>query len=269
MTEKSIDFTQKALDLFNEQNKVRKDPKSYVAKLQKWLPKFREKTLYLLSENPMKTFEGKEAVEEAIAFLKKQNPLPELIWSKELSMAARDHVEDIGGKGLTTHEGSNDETVSNRIERYCEWDSACAETIDFGFTDLENVIMNIIVDDGVNERFQRMNMFSPTFKYVGIAMGKHRDLNVSCVFVYTKGVRDLGKPSNDGINYIQDYIQKTFYRKNPKNAFQEEDLDAPDDTVSVKIIKTKKVIGGKTKRITQKIYTLVDKTQHIIEIEEN
>jgi hypothetical protein len=89
------------------------------------------------------------------------------------------------------------------------------------------------------------------------------------VFVYAKGLREIGKPPKDGVDYIQNYIQKTLYKKNPVNAFQEEDPDAPDDTVSMKVIKTNKVVNGQKKKITKKIYLLKDKTQHIIEIEEN
>lgn len=269
LQQNKINFEEKVKELLIEHNKIRTDPKSYISKLQSWLPKFRDNTLYLLKENPLKTFEGKYAIEEAIRFLSKQNPLPELIYSDELAKAAQDHVNDIGEKGLTSHEGSNDENVSDRIEKYTEWDGSCAENIDFGFSEPENIIMNLLIDDGVEERYQRSNLFSSVFKYVGIAMGPHRDFNLCSVFVYAKGLRQLGQPPKDGINYIQDYIQKTFYRKKPVNAFQEEDPDAPDDTISVKLVKTNKMINGQNKKITKKIYLLSDKTQHIIEIEEN
>ena len=159
-----INYEEKAQLLFQEQNKIRTDPKSYISKLQSWLPKFRDNTLYLLKENPLKTFEGKHAIEEAIRFLSKQNPLPPLVYSEALSKAASDHIKDIGEKGLTSHEGSNGETVSDRIEKYTEWDGSCAENIDFGFTEPENIIMNLLIDDGVDERYQRSNLFSSVFK---------------------------------------------------------------------------------------------------------
>ena len=40
----------------------------------------------------------------------------------------------------------------------------------------------------------------------------------------------------------------------PKNAFQIDDPDAPDNTQSVKIVKLKKVIQGQERNITRKIY---------------
>ena len=49
---------------------------------------------------------------------------------------------------------------------------------------------------------------------------------------------------------------------------QEDDPDAPDETVAVQISKYHKTISGQEKRITKKIYTLKDKSFHIMEIEE-
>ena len=68
---------------------------------------------------------------------------------------------------------------------------------------------------------------------------------------------------------MQEYIQKTFYKRHINNRFQEDDPDAPNETIAVKITKCHKNILGKEKRITKKIYTLRDKSLQIMEIEEN
>ena len=58
-------------------------------------------------------------------------------------------------------------------------------------------------------------------------------------------------------------------KKTVKNRLQEDDPDAPAEAQSVKIIKCKKNVLGHEKQITKKIYLLKDRTQHIVEIEEN
>ena len=68
---------------------------------------------------------------------------------------------------------------------------------------------------------------------------------------------------------MQDYIQKTFFKRYVVNKFQEEDPDAPDDTIDIKVIKCNKIVAGKDKKITKKICTLIDKSLRIMEIEEN
>ena len=264
-----INFTDLQSELFLYHNKLRKDPSSFIPYLEEWLNKYKENILQLPKENPLRTFEGSKGVENAIKFLKEQKAIPEIKYNEALSKAAIDHANDIGRYGLTGHEGSRDSTLIDRIEKYIEWDGACAENLDFGLKNAINIILNLIIDDGCEEKIQRNNLFNPNYKYVGIGCAKHRDYGYCSVFVYAKDLRNIGDPPNVGINYIQDYIKKTMGRKNAKNMFQEDDPDAPDDTENVKIIKCHKNILGHDKKITRKIYMLKDRTQHIVEIEEN
>ena len=264
-----VEYDKLAKDLFISHNKIREDPKSFILKLKKWSKKFREKTLFLLNENPLETIEGINAVEEAIRFLSVQKSVPKLNYSEELSKAAKDHANDIGEHNLHGHDGSDGSMLSDRIERYTEWDDSCAESIDLGYKNADNIILNLLIDDGSEGRNQRINLFSTNYKHIGIGCAFHKSYNHCSVFVYAKSLREIGQAPNVGINFMQDYIQKTFYKRYVVNKFQEEDADAPDDTIDVKITKCYKTIGGKEKKITKKIYTLKDKSLHIMEIEEN
>ena len=264
-----VEYDKLAKDLFISHNKIREDPKSFILKLKKWSKKFREKTLFLLNENPLETIEGINAVEEAIRFLSVQKSVPKLNYSEQLSKAAKDHANDIGEHNLHGHDGSDGSMLSDRIERYTEWDDSCAESIDLGYKNADNIILNLLIDDGSEGRNQRINLFSTNYKHIGIGCAFHKSYNHCSVFVYAKSLREIGQAPNVGINFMQDYIQKTFYKRYVVNKFQEEDPDAPDDTIDVKITKCYKTIGGKEKKITKKIYTLKDKSLHIMEIEEN
>jgi hypothetical protein len=264
-----VEYDKLAQQLFNAHNKIREEPKSFIIKLKKWSKNFREKTLFLLNENPLETFEGVNAVEEAIRFLSVQKSVPKLNYSEELSKAAKDHAMDIGKNNLHGHEGSDGSILSDRIERYTEWDESCAESIDLGFKTADNIILNLLIDDGSSGRNQRINLFSTNYKFIGIGCACHKTYNHCSVFVYSKALRDLGQAPNVSINFMQDYIQKTFFKRYVVNKFQEEDPDAPDDTIDIKVIKCNKIVAGKDKKITKKIYTLQDKSLHIMEIEEN
>ena len=265
----TINYDKICTELFKLHNDLRKDPISFIPKLTDWLNKFRQNTLYLLNENPLNTYEGIDAVKEAIDFLKTQDPVEELTYRIELEKAAKDHALDIGTHGLIGHEGSKGSLLIDRIEKYVEWDYTCAENLDFGFKEPENILMNMIIDDGSIDRNQRMNLFSKDFKFIGIGGAKHKKYNHCFVFIYAKGIRDLGQAPNVAKNLMEDYIKKAFYKRLIVNKFQEDDPDAPDDTIEVKVVKCKKVIGGKEKKITKKIYTLKDQSLHIVEIEEN
>lgn len=269
----SIDYEEIAEEIFREQNEVRKNPQSYIEKLQNSLKYYKDNILYKDYENPIKTSEGAEAVKDAINFLKNQKPVQELIYSKDIGLSCKDLIDDIGPKGLVTHEGTEIKNIYNRLEQYCDWDGVIAENIDFGFKIPENIVMNMIIDDGDENRYQRLNLFYPEFKYVGIAVGPHKEFEFCTVIEYAYNIREIG---TDYLN-VDEFINK--YRKlydkgenknkdEIKNPFQEGDADAPDNTISLRVEKEEKEIEGQIVKITKKIFSLDDDTQHIVEFRE-
>ena len=71
--------------IFEAHNKIRKDPKAYITKLEEYLEYFKLNTLYLPNQFPVRTSEGQKAVKECIDFLKSQKSLEELKYSWALS----------------------------------------------------------------------------------------------------------------------------------------------------------------------------------------
>ena len=266
---KQINYDDLERELFYLHNELRENPQNYIQKLKECLKYFRNKIFHPPGEDPIQTYEGQEAIYDAIQFLKTQKPVSQLEYNEHIAHACKDHAIDIGEKGLTSHEGSDDKNISDRIEKYCEWDGAVAESIDFGFKMAENIIINLLIDDGVKDRYQRLNLFNKNFKYIGIGAAAHRDYGTCIVVGYTMNVRPLGSEPKNMSESIQEYIKNTMNKKKKiNNPFQEEEPDAPDNTISVKIIKNKKVVGGKLKKITKKVFFLDNGAQHIVEVED-
>ena len=268
-----MDYEEIAEEVFREQNEVRRNPQSYIEKLQNSLKYYKDNILYKENEIPIETAEGVEAVQDAINFLKNQNPVQELIYSRDIGLSCKDIVDDIGPKGIVSHEGTEIKNIYNRLEQYCDWDGAIAENIDFGFRLPENIIMNMIIDDGDENRYQRQNLFYPHFKYVGVSVGPHRDFGYCAVIEYAYNIRETGTDYLNVDDYIKNFRQ--LYKNNgnyneekPRNPFQETDDDAPDNTISLRVEKEEKEIEGQTYKITKKIFSLDDESQHIVEFRE-
>ena len=115
--------------------------------------------------------------------------------------------------------------------------------------------MDIIIDDGFKEKNQRKNLFNPNFSYGGIGCDSHITFKTCIVFNYAKELYKTGEQPPIK-NSIQDYNIKKDENNKPKNPFQIEDPDAPDDTKSVKIMRLKKIIQGKEVNVKRKIYFL-------------
>ncbi len=270
----AVNFDEIKAQVIVEHNKVRKDPKSYIPILEEQIKYFKENVLARPGEVPVQTNEGKDAFTEAIEFLKNQAPVSELTEDANLSKACNDHCSDIGPKGIVSHDSSDGKNVSDRIEVYTEWDAACGENLDFGSKNAVDIMVNLIVDDGVEKRSHRRHIFNDKFCFVGVAIGDHKEYEVVCVIDYVGGVRELGTPHFDFNNFKYQYPEgvddpnRPAEKKKPKTQFQIDDPDAPDETVSVKIQKSTKFHQKRVHKITKKCYQLKDGTTHIVEVED-
>lgn len=267
----SIDFEKLQEDVFIEQNKLRNDPQSYIEKLKDRKSLMKGDVIYRPSDVPIQTYEGNSAIDEAIDYLQNSKDVGSLKYDANLCKAALDLINDIGPKGQVTHEGSNGYYVSERIEQYTEWDVLCSESIQFTGKSAEEILIDLLVDDGIKERAHRFNIFNPHASYVGVGCGVHKMYGTMCVIVYVGKLRDKGSLYFNYDNYKYQYPEDLTRKekiKNPVNDFQNDDPDAPDTTVSVKISKAQKEYKGKKIIVTKKCYKLSDGTEHIVELEE-
>ncbi len=80
-----------------------------------------------------------------------------------MSSGARDHVRDSGPRGRTEHVGTDGSNPWDRVNRYGSWLVAMGENIAYGSyepSDAHQVVMQLIIDDGVRGRGHRDNIFS-------------------------------------------------------------------------------------------------------------
>ena len=203
-----IDYKNLQELIFFEINKVRNDPKSYIPILEAQKELFKNDILYRDNQLPIQTYEGVAAFDEAIKFLEEQNAVTNLKLDEHPTKAATDLVNDIGPKGLISHEDSNGNFVSERIEKYTEWDKSCFECIDLGGRTAQEVLVNMLVDDGVRQREHRNNLFSTNYAFVGVGSGYHKEYGLFSVIVFVGGIREKGTLFYDYNNYKYNYPEQ-------------------------------------------------------------
>lgn len=131
------------------------------------------------------TREGVAAVAEARRILASQPPLAPLALSRLLSEAAHDHVEEQEDSGALGHIGARGDTPGDRVKRR-GGDIYVAEAIGYGSRDGEDVVRQLVVDDGVPRRGHRTLLLSGTYRYVGIACGRHPTYRTMCVLDFAQ-----------------------------------------------------------------------------------
>ncbi len=161
-------------ELILEINKMRSDPARYAR--QYILPlaqNYNRKILHYPGDKPLRTREGVPALYECVRVMKKQPALPLLFPRRGLAKAARDHLNDQSRTGETGHRGSDKSGFRERIERYGSWEGRIAENIAYGGTSARQIIIYLLIDDGIPGRGHRKNFLNPAFKTVGVARGSH------------------------------------------------------------------------------------------------
>lgn len=125
--------------------------------------------------------EDNKVFEEAINFLNSLKPLEPLQWDENLAKSAKEHVDDIGPKGLLLYQSSDGKEPDDRIKKYGSYIDSLGENIDFGPSDAMGIIVSLTLDDGEEERTHRENMFKNDYHKVGIACGPHKTEFYMCV----------------------------------------------------------------------------------------
>jgi len=174
---------------------ARTSPQEAAAVLSERLSLFKGKDYFPKSRGGVAivTKEGVAAVQEAVAFLQKQAPLEGVgsVNVAGLAAAAADHVADIGTVGTASHTSSDGAGMVDRVRRYGKF-KALGEELWYGTSipDARDVVLDLIVDDGVPDRAHRKGIYNAIYAEVGVAIGHHSTFGqmVGIVFALRLGV---------------------------------------------------------------------------------
>ncbi len=170
-------------EVIREINSVRQDPTAYSAHLEELVPLFTG----VVAHKPgriegTRTSEGPAAVREAIAALRAQKPMGGVVFSDGLAAAARSLALDQARTGATGHVGNDGSSPAVRLARQGTWTVSFAESVSYGnFTSGRDVVIDLLVDDGVFDRAHRRNILDPSARVVGVACAPHPKLGSVCV----------------------------------------------------------------------------------------
>lgn len=175
-------------EIIQEINYVRQQPQNYIPFLYNRLEKFKDEFIYKLSDDSdsyLKSKEGKKAIIQLIEQLKITEALSPMTISSYLEVAAMDHGSDISQNNIFSHTSSNGASIKDRVERYCLWRGSLGENMDFGSNNARDIVINLLIDDGVPSRGHRKNILSPDYKVLGAAIGPHSMFQYCCVINFS------------------------------------------------------------------------------------
>jgi uncharacterized protein YkwD len=165
-------------DVLAELNYVRAHPTEYARELRgapDWV---------LAQEEP-------GAVEEAINFLERQQPLTALKGDRRLGAAALEHVPVQGPRGDVGHGAVG--SLGLRLRAAGVYAGLAAENISYGYDDARAVVRQLVIDSRVAGRGHRRNIFTASYTTAGVACGGHRQWGSMCVIDFAGALMERGK----------------------------------------------------------------------------
>lgn len=158
-------------ELLNEINVARTNPQTYITYLEEHKKLFKGKKVDY-PDYMMETYEGTAAVDEAIKFLKKQSNLAPLTFSAILSKPAKTQLMDLLENPSLDHTGKDGSNLPKRLANIgVKPTSTTAENIMKDLSDPRQIVMLMIVDDGIKSRQHRKTLFEKSYKQIGVAYG--------------------------------------------------------------------------------------------------
>lgn len=176
---------------------MRNHPAKYAGLIKILIESMCNNTAYMPGHPPMFYTEGKKVLRECISDLEAAGSrLPPLSYSTALSLACRDHVNDIGLHGLNGHIGTDGSTIEMRISRHGKWGLLVGECIEYGFFTAQSILLHLLVDDDVPGRGHRHTLLNPVYTRVGIGVGTHTKHSILTVMDFAGSMTSEDVASN-------------------------------------------------------------------------
>ena len=156
-------------EIVQELNTVRANPAWYAYTVLQPRLKYFDGVYYREPGRPaLVTKEGASAVRECIRALMSTAPTNRLKVEKGLCYSAQWLANDQARTGRIGHDGSDGSSPVDRMGRYGQWGGGVAENCAYGRKSAREIVVQLLVDDGVLSRGHRMNIMRTDFRKVGI-----------------------------------------------------------------------------------------------------
>jgi uncharacterized protein YkwD len=121
------------------------------------------------------------AINSLYADLAKSKNIPALKPLEEFCSTAASHAEDMGNSGMTGHNSSDGRSMSDRLWGSYPKAGNIAENCSYGYSDALGIVIQLLVDEGLNPPGHRKNILNTKYKLIGVAIRPHKKWRYNCV----------------------------------------------------------------------------------------
>jgi uncharacterized protein YkwD len=122
--------------------------------------------------------------------LKKKSELVPFQVEEDLTSVAQGHADLSGRTGHVGHKNFDKRFAPLRGNPYTAW----AENCSYGYKDAVDIVISLLIDEGIKGVGHRLNILNEEFNSVGLAIYPHKTYKTNCVIDFGKMKRsDLNK----------------------------------------------------------------------------
>lgn len=114
-----------------------------------------------------------------------------LLPEEDLTAVAQGHAQKSGEKGTTGHSGFNNRFEPLLGNPY----NHVGENCSYGYEKAIDIVISLLIDEGIKTLGHRNNILSPDFNSIGVAIRPHKTYRVNCVM-------DFGSRDRTGMNDV-------------------------------------------------------------------
>lgn len=160
-----------------EINKARANPARYAEMyIKPRLQHYKDK----LYKGKMKTKEGVAAVEECLKIMNAVKPLEPLKPEVELYKLAKEHTDKQSKTAETGHDTPGGKSFDKRFKKLIKSGYTVGENIAYGEKTAIEIVVQLLIDDGVKNRGHRKNILEIKYTHCGISFGEHQKYRHMC-----------------------------------------------------------------------------------------
>lgn len=166
-----ISASNEELAIIVEINLMRSNPREYAEKYIK----------------PQITSSSSSYWTSCVSDMSKISSLGEFSYAEGLYQVSKAHSTTQGKTTQTGHMRTNGESWSTVIDRYCKKYSSVGENISYGPNNARDIVIQLLVDDGVSSLGHRKNLLSKEYTCVGVSLDTHKYYRYMCVMNFASG----------------------------------------------------------------------------------
>jgi uncharacterized protein YkwD len=127
----------------------------------------------------LKELKNNSYIRSLVRDLKNARDLPMLIPEKDLYDVAREHATRAGIRDYQGHKGFK-KRYESVMDKYLE----VGENIYYGNYTAEEIVIQLLIDEGIEDLGHRKNLLNPRFNSLGVAIKPHKSFQYNCVMSF-------------------------------------------------------------------------------------